>query len=415
MHILVHLCCAPDAIYFLKRLKEDYPSAKISAFFYDPNIHPYEEYQLRLIESKRVCQDLGIDFIEGEYNLEGWLFSVKGLESEPERGRRCHVCFDFRLERSAGLAREINATHMTTTLLMSPKKDMKVLTEIGNKVCSYYQVEFMSVDYRKHGGIQEMNKLSRSYQLYHQDYCGCVYALFQQKKENSLWDLVAYKGRRPGSKEEKYFIKQLRTYAEWMGMRCNEWEFRFLNWRPLIGKLEVDKKVIPSYVLAYSQSIKGTVRTEVQEEIGDTLYYEKQGLKILLVEKLRDVPLSKPRYESSPTFIVPTGYRELLTKRKVTATLKTEVFHDTSYILLIGSVNAKKLICLPADTTQCASGVDMNQLTEFLNANRESVMKEELSILLAGAESLGRLGSSYFIERTNRDPDIYLDYRYPVL
>ncbi len=411
MHILVHICCAPDTVYFIKQLRDNYPNARMSAFFYDPNIHPYEEYKLRMIESKRICQELGIDFIEGEYNVEDWLLSVKGLEQEPERGKRCHVCFDFRLERSAKLAKEINATHMTTTLLMSPKKDIKVLTEIGNRVCSSYQIEFISVDYRKGGGIQEMNKLSKVYQLYHQDYCGCVYALFQQKKENALWDLIAYKGRRPGSKEEKYFIKLIRTYAESIGIKCNEWEFSFLNWRPLIGRLEANKEVIPSYILAYSQSIKGILKTQIQEEKGNTLYYEKQGLKVILVDEFKDIALEKPRYETSPTFIVPSSYREILVNSKVSATLKTEVFYDTTFVLLIGSIEAKRILCFSADTTQCGSGVDIEEVVDLINVNKESIMKEELSILLAGAESLGKLGSSYFIERTGKDLEFYFHSR----
>ncbi|MDQ7082210.1 MAG: epoxyqueuosine reductase QueH [Aquificota bacterium] len=99
--VLVHICCAPDALYFLKRLREDYPDSELIGFFYDPNIHPYEEYRLRYQETERACRQLGIKLIEGEYDLENWLMSVKGLEEEPERGERCSVCFDFRLERSA--------------------------------------------------------------------------------------------------------------------------------------------------------------------------------------------------------------------------------------------------------------------------------------------------------------------------
>jgi predicted adenine nucleotide alpha hydrolase (AANH) superfamily ATPase len=98
MKILVHVCCAPDAVYFLKRLREDFPQAEICAFFYDPNIHPYEEYRLRLLETERTCHHLGITLYEGEYDLESWMNAVKGLEEEPERGKRCEVCFDYRLQ-----------------------------------------------------------------------------------------------------------------------------------------------------------------------------------------------------------------------------------------------------------------------------------------------------------------------------
>ena len=89
--LLVHICCAPDALYFLKKLREDFPNKEMVGFFYDPNIHPYEEYRLRLVETKRICRDLGIPLIEGEYDVESWMDSVKGLENEPERGERGSV------------------------------------------------------------------------------------------------------------------------------------------------------------------------------------------------------------------------------------------------------------------------------------------------------------------------------------
>lgn len=213
MKLLVHICCAPDAVYFLKRLREDYPQASIVGFFYDPNIHPYEEYRLRYIETERTCRELGIELYEGEYDLEGWLSSVRGYEEEPERGRRCAICFDYRLLRSLEFAKKVGATHLTTTLLMSPKKEFNMLKESGQKVCENTGIEFLALDYRKGGGTQEMFRLSRELELYHQDYCGCIYGLFKQKKGEVFWDLVSFGGRPPGSKEEMLFIKEVRLYA----------------------------------------------------------------------------------------------------------------------------------------------------------------------------------------------------------
>ncbi|HIQ49367.1 MAG TPA: epoxyqueuosine reductase QueH, partial [Aquifex aeolicus] len=122
--ILVHICCAPDAIYFLKRLREDFPESEIVGYFYDPNIHPYEEYKLRYIETERICRELGIKLIEGEYDVENWLQKVKGYEHEPERGARCELCFDHRLRKSVEVAKELGCNYLTTTLLMSPKKSI---------------------------------------------------------------------------------------------------------------------------------------------------------------------------------------------------------------------------------------------------------------------------------------------------
>ncbi len=403
MHLLVHACCAPDAVYFIKRLREDYPQAKMMIFFYDPNIHPYEEYKLRMIETKRVCQELGVDFLEGEYHVENWLGAVKGLEDEPERGKRCKVCFDFRLKRSALLAKELGATHMTTTLLMSPKKDLKVLTQVGDSVCKPLGIEFVSVNYRKGGGTQEMFKLSKEFQIYHQDYCGCVYGLFKQKKEEAVWDLLAYKGRRPGSKEEWYFIKLVRTYAESLSLPCREWEFNFLNWIPIHGKVEVEGRAIPSYIVPYSGSIKGVLKADPEDMVGDTIYYNKQGLKIILVEPFRDRPLERVRFESSPAFLIPSEYRELLLSKRIGAVLETKVFHDRSLVLLVGGLSAKRILSAPADTTQDGEGLSFEHLKTFLDKNAEEILKGSLSLLLAGAESLGRIGSSYFRERTGRE------------
>ena len=386
----------------------------MSVFFYDPNIHPYEEYLLRMIETKRVCQELGIEFFEGEYDLESWMRSVKGLEEEPERGKRCQVCFDYRLKRSAEFAKAVGATHMTTTLLMSPKKDIRVLTQVGNEICESYGLTFISVDYRKGGGTQEMFRLSKAFEIYHQDYCGCVYGLFKQKSGEIYWDLVGFKGRRPGSKEEKYFVKLVRTYAESLGLPCKEWEFNFLNWRPLLGKLQVDGQTIPSYVLPYSQSIRGIVKADVEDIVGNTIYYNKQGLKVILSEDLEDMPLKTPRYETSPCFIVPKVYKDLLLKGRVRADLKTETFYDTSFILLMGSLKAQRTVSLPADTLQDGRGLSFEEISSFIHRNLDDILKGNLSVLLAGAESLGMLGSRYFSERTGKEVYSFMTERFDI-
>ncbi len=239
--VLVHICCAPDALYFLKKLREEFPDHELVGFFYDPNIHPYEEYLLRLEETKRTCQKLNIKLIEGEYDLQEWLEKVKGLEKEPERGQRCSVCFDFRLERSARLAKELRCDTMTTTLLMSPKKKFEQLRESGEKVSKRFGIKFLAVDYRKGGGTQEMFKLTKENQIYQQDYCGCVYGLFNQKEEEALWDLVSTGKRPPGSREETLFIKRVRTFCESLNLKTYEEEFPFIGWKLLEGGLWIKK------------------------------------------------------------------------------------------------------------------------------------------------------------------------------
>ncbi|HHG74163.1 MAG TPA: epoxyqueuosine reductase QueH, partial [Persephonella sp.] len=120
--ILVHICCGVDAVYALRKIKEEYPDSYIEGYFYDPNIHPEEEYLLRWIETERVCNDLGIKCHLAPYELDKWLTAVKGLEDEPERGKRCSVCHDLRLEKTAQFAKENGFDAVTTVLMMSPKK-----------------------------------------------------------------------------------------------------------------------------------------------------------------------------------------------------------------------------------------------------------------------------------------------------
>lgn len=403
MKILVHICCAPDAVYFLKKLREDYPHAQLVGFFYDPNIHPYEEYRLRLLETQRACKELGIELYEGEYDLEGWISAVKGYEDEPERGKRCAICFDYRLLRSLEFAKKVNATHLTTTLLMSPKKEFLMLKESGEKVCEGSGIEFLALDYRKGGGTQEMFRLSKELELYHQDYCGCIYGLFKQKKSQVQWDLVSFGGRRPGSKEELNFIKEVRLFTQTeLGLSCREWEFNFLNWKLLQGKLEVSGQTIPSFVRPYSSSIRGLLKADPVEKVGRCIYYNKGGLKVLLTEGLRDEPLELPDNLCSPTFLVPKEYEETLLKNRVSATLQTEISPDKSILLLVGSIDAEDIIYIPADTLQDGRGISLQWLKELLSRDQKKIAVGKKAYLIAGASSLGNPGIRYFEERTGR-------------
>jgi hypothetical protein len=403
MKLLVHICCAPDAVYFLKRLREDYPQASIVGFFYDPNIHPYEEYRLRYIETERTCRELGIELYEGEYDLEGWLSSVRGYEEEPERGRRCAICFDYRLLRSLEFAKKVGATHLTTTLLMSPKKEFNMLKESGQKVCENTGIEFLALDYRKGGGTQEMFRLSRELELYHQDYCGCIYGLFKQKKGEVFWDLVSFGGRPPGSKEEMLFIKEVRLYAETeLGLSCREWDFDFLNWRVLQGKLEVKGQVVPSFVRPYSASVRGLLKADPVEKAGNVIYYNKGGLRIFLKERLEDEPLEDFDGICSPAFLVSKEYEEVLTKERVSVSLQTHMEPGRSSVLLMGSLQAKDIYAIPADTLQDSRGLSLEALKELLSSSLEEVLRGERAYLLCGAYSLGRTGIKYFEQRTGR-------------
>ncbi|MCX7989775.1 MAG: epoxyqueuosine reductase QueH [Aquificaceae bacterium] len=403
MKILVHICCAPDAVYFLKKLREDYPQSQLVGFFYDPNIHPYEEYKLRFLETQRICKELRIELHEGEYDLEDWLGAVKGYEEEPERGKRCELCFDYRLLRSVEFAKEVGATHLTTTLLMSPKKEFLMLKESGEKVCKGSGIEFLALDYRKGGGTQEMFRLSKELEIYHQDYCGCIYGLFKQKKGEVQWDLLSSGGRRPGSKEELLFLKEVRLFAEQeLRLPCREWEFGFLNWKLLSGKLEVGGEALPSFVRPYSPSIRGVLKADPLEKVGNTIYYSRGGLRVVLMESLKDEPLELFDGLCEPTFLVPAEYERLLLKNRAVATLQTSIGPDKSILLLVGSQSAEEIEFLPADTLQDCRGISLSQVKDILLKERKDILKGSKAYLFAGASSLGNPGVRYFEKRTGR-------------
>ena len=409
--ILVHICCAPDAIYFLKRLREDFPEAEIIGYFYDPNIHPYEEYKLRYLETERTCRELGIKLIEGEYDVENWLERVKGYENEPERGKRCEICFDYRLERSAEVAKELGCNYLTTTLLMSPKKSIPQLKRAGKRATDGTGITFLALDYRKGGGTQEMFSLSKERDIYQQDYCGCIYGLFKQKEFPIQWDLVSVKGRAPGSKEERIFFKEARILAESLGFPVKEYEFPFLNWKLLEGKIEVDKEVIPSFVMPYSQSIRGVAKGRVERVVGDTLFLNKQNVKIILSEEFRAFPLERITGLTNPTFVVPKQFKDKLLNGKVTATLRTEFLPEKSEVMLIGYESGKKYLGIPADTLQDLRGISLKRLEEILKEKERIIKEGEITIVLLGAESYGRAGSNFVKEYLNREIEELVDWQ----
>ena len=397
--ILAHICCAVDAIYFLKRLREDYPDAEIVGYFYDPNIHPYEEYLLRLKESERACNLLGIEFIEGDYNLEGWLKRVKGYENEPEKGARCVLCFDDRLESSVKLAKELGCDAFTTTLLMSPKKSQEQLQKVGKKLENLYGVEFIFKDYRKKGGVQEMNKLVKELEIWRQDYCGCMFALLQQKGENSFLDLVGFYGRIPGTKEEHIFIRALKVFAELLELPAKEEEFQFLGWFPLRGKIEIPKlkRVIPSLIKPFSAPIRGVAKGDVVRKVENRLYLNRQNVVIELVKELRGYPL-KGVGLSNPTFLVEKKYENLLRENRISATLEVRVQFVKSRNLLIGNLeNPEKVYFVPADTTFGGEGINPQEVEEFIKDHLGEIKSGRITLAVLGAQSYN-FGREYLLE-----------------
>lgn len=175
--LLLHSCCAPCSSYVILYLSQYF---KITVFFYNPNIMPDFEYKRRLEEQKRLLKMVTtknpIDFIEGEYEPNVFLTEIKGLENEPEGSDRCFRCYRMRLEQTAKYAKDYNYDYFTTTLTVSPYKKADKINEIGKYLSEKYNVKYLFSDFKKRNGYKQSIELSKQYNLYRQDYCGCAFS-----------------------------------------------------------------------------------------------------------------------------------------------------------------------------------------------------------------------------------------------
>ena len=175
--LLLHSCCAPCSSYVLEYLSQYF---KISIFFYNPNIYPMEEYSRRVAEQKGLISALKVKheirFIEGRYDTENFYNISKGLEEEKEGGERCFKCYELRLKEAAIIAKEEGYDYFTTTLSISPYKNAQKLNEIGGKLSEEYNVKYLYSDFKKKEGYKRSIELSNEYNLYRQDYCGCIFS-----------------------------------------------------------------------------------------------------------------------------------------------------------------------------------------------------------------------------------------------
>ncbi|MFR8548478.1 MAG: epoxyqueuosine reductase QueH [Lachnospiraceae bacterium] len=175
--LLLHSCCAPCSSYVLEYLSEYF---QITVLYYNPNIYPEEEFYRRSGEQKRLIETLpaasDIHFIEGRFDSREFYDAVRGLEQIPEGGARCHACFQLRLEETARIAAREHFDFFTTTLTISPLKNAAVLNKIGEETAARYGVAWLPSDFKKKNGYKRSIELSAQYQLYRQDYCGCVFS-----------------------------------------------------------------------------------------------------------------------------------------------------------------------------------------------------------------------------------------------
>lgn len=182
--LLIHSCCAPCSSYCLEYLNKYF---NITVLYYNPNIFPAEEYQYRVEEQRRFINEFPavneIKFIEAPYTPDDFYDIAKGLENEPEGGERCTKCYRLRLEYTAKRAAELQMDYFTTTLSISPLKDAKRLNSIGLELEEIYKVPYLLSDFKKKNGYKRSVELSKEYEMYRQNFCGCVYSKVLAKRE----------------------------------------------------------------------------------------------------------------------------------------------------------------------------------------------------------------------------------------
>jgi len=172
MNVILHICCGVCAAGAADVLLAEGHS--VTGFFYNPNIHPEEEYRLRLEAARRSAEHLGFDLVEGTYDTENWTPAVQALGGEPEGGARCSICYRIRLEKTFDFMRERGADAFTSTLTISPHKPAAEINRIGMEIGAD---NFLSRDFKKKDGFKKAVELAKSWDIYRQHYCGCVYSL----------------------------------------------------------------------------------------------------------------------------------------------------------------------------------------------------------------------------------------------
>lgn len=179
--LLLHSCCAPCSGEVMEALLAS--GIDYTIYFYNPNIHPREEYELRKNENIRFAEQHNVPFVDADYDMDNWFARAKGMEKDPERGRRCSMCFDMRFERTALYAHEHGFNVISSALGISRWKDMNQINESGIRaVAPYPNMIYWTYNWRKGGGSQRMLEISKREKFYQQEYCGCAYSMRDTNK-----------------------------------------------------------------------------------------------------------------------------------------------------------------------------------------------------------------------------------------
>ncbi len=172
--LLLHCCCAVCSMHIIETLKKDY---EVVLFFYNPNIHPENEYIKRLENASKIADFFKIKLIDAGYDKERWFNAVLGHENYAEGEERCKICYKFRMEKTAEFALKNGFDIFATTLTISPHKDSKTINKIGKELEKEYKIKFLDIDFKKNDGFKHTIELSKKLNLYRQNYCGCLFSL----------------------------------------------------------------------------------------------------------------------------------------------------------------------------------------------------------------------------------------------
>lgn len=179
--LLMHSCCAPCSADPMEKIVN--AGIDLTIFFYNPNIHPKQEYEIRKRENIRFAEKMHIKFVDADYDVQNWFARAKGMEYAPERGTRCSMCFDMRFERTALYAYENNFKIITSSLGISRWKDIDQINRTGIAAASHYEgVVYWTYNWRKNGGSSNMYTIAKRENFYKQEYCGCIYSLRDSNK-----------------------------------------------------------------------------------------------------------------------------------------------------------------------------------------------------------------------------------------
>ena len=176
--VLLHACCAPCSAYPIEKLRD--LGYEPIVYFFNPNIFPPDEFERRLNELVLYSKKKDVELIIDRHDVSNWYNAISGLEDEPEKGKRCNRCFEYRLLYTVLKAFKLEIPNFTTTLTVSPHKNSKVIFEIAQELANKYELKFIDIDFKKQDGFLKTMQIAKQENFYRQSYCGCEFSMFDR-------------------------------------------------------------------------------------------------------------------------------------------------------------------------------------------------------------------------------------------